>query len=117
MKSSKKFIFLFIFLLIFSLLLSCSSKLSPEEKQQKIRELQEQKAAAEDSDDVLDTDDSDNTEEPAEKESSIQELDPNGKHYAQFALNVHDWVFPEDSIDAVTRTIEIHEEYQIPVDI
>ncbi|MAG60888.1 hypothetical protein CL619_03825 [archaeon] len=57
---------------------------------------------------------------PPKPESSSETItipDANGRHFTQFTLNVHDWVFPERSIDSVTRTIEIHEEYQIPVDI
>jgi hypothetical protein len=38
-------------------------------------------------------------------------------NYVNFALNVHDWVFPEQSADAVLKTIEIHERYNVPVDI
>lgn len=40
-----------------------------------------------------------------------------GQNYVLFTLNVHDWVFPEMSVDAVNKTIDIHEKYEIPVDI
>lgn len=49
------------------------------------------------------------------KELNVPEI--NGKYFTQFTLNVHDWVFPEKSIAAVNRTIDIHEEYRVPVDI
>jgi hypothetical protein len=39
------------------------------------------------------------------------------QNYTMFSLNVHDWVFPEDSIETVHRVIDIHEKYQIPIDI
>lgn len=37
--------------------------------------------------------------------------------YTLFSLNVHDFVFPEQSIEAVNRVIDIHEQYDVPVDI
>ncbi len=40
-----------------------------------------------------------------------------GQNYVMFTLNVHDWVYPEKSVEAVNRTIDIHEKYEIPVDI
>ncbi|MFH1785585.1 MAG: hypothetical protein ABH842_04090 [Candidatus Micrarchaeota archaeon] len=39
------------------------------------------------------------------------------KKYVTFVLNVHDWVFPEKSADVIEKTIDTHEEYQVPVDI
>ncbi len=112
--SKKYLIFTIISLFLVSVLLACSSDLSLSEKQQKINDLLEEKAAAED---LEDSEESLDVDETQDTENTISELVPNGKHYTQFSLNVHDWVFPEDSIDAVTRTIQIHEEYQIPVDI
>jgi len=37
--------------------------------------------------------------------------------YVMFVLNVHDWVFPDKSADAILKTIELHEGYDIPIDI
>ena len=37
--------------------------------------------------------------------------------YVSFILNVHDWVDPEKSADAVTKIIDIHEKYNVPVSI
>jgi hypothetical protein len=36
--------------------------------------------------------------------------------YVQFVVNVHDWVFPEESAETLDRLIDLHEEYQIPVE-
>ena len=40
-----------------------------------------------------------------------------GQNYVMFTLNVHDWVFPEKSVEVINKTIDIHEQYEIPVDI
>ncbi|MFA4815385.1 MAG: hypothetical protein WC924_03275 [Candidatus Gracilibacteria bacterium] len=37
--------------------------------------------------------------------------------YTIFSLNVHDFVFAEESIEAVSHVIDIHEAYNVPVDI
>ncbi len=37
--------------------------------------------------------------------------------YTLFTLNVHDWVYPENSAEAINKVIDIHEQYQVPVDI
>ncbi len=37
--------------------------------------------------------------------------------YVAFVLNTHDWVFPEDSAASLNKVIDIHEQYQVPVDI
>lgn len=37
--------------------------------------------------------------------------------YVSFILNVHDWVFPAESIATLGRIIDLHEQYQQPVDI
>lgn len=37
--------------------------------------------------------------------------------YTLFILNVHDWLLGEDSIETVNKVIDIHEEYEIPVNI
>ncbi len=36
--------------------------------------------------------------------------------YVSFVLNVHDWVFPAESIATLGRIIDLHEQYQQPVD-
>lgn len=48
--------------------------------------------------------------------SSADEDLPNGT-YLTFVINVHDWVYPEQSIATVNRILDLHEQYQIPVDI
>lgn len=37
--------------------------------------------------------------------------------YTMFTLNVHDWVYPDNSAETVNRVIDIHEKYNVPVDI
>lgn len=34
-----------------------------------------------------------------------------------FSLNVHDWVFAEKSAETVGRVLDIHEQYQVPIEI
>lgn len=36
--------------------------------------------------------------------------------YVSFIQNVHDWVFPENSLETVERLIELHERYGVPVE-
>lgn len=40
-----------------------------------------------------------------------------GETYVQFSMNVHDWVFPEQSVATLHRVIDLHEAYEIPIDI
>ncbi|EKD47655.1 MAG: hypothetical protein ACD_65C00345G0001 [uncultured bacterium] len=37
--------------------------------------------------------------------------------YTAFIINTHDWVKAEESIETLNRIIDLHEEYQMPVDI
>lgn len=37
--------------------------------------------------------------------------------YVSFIQNVHDWVFPEFSLETINRIISLHEHYEIPVDL
>jgi len=37
--------------------------------------------------------------------------------YMTFVVNVHDWVYPEESMATINRVIDLHEQYHIPVDI
>ena len=37
--------------------------------------------------------------------------------YVSFILNVHDWANPAESIATISRVIDIHEKYGIPVDV
>ena len=46
-----------------------------------------------------------------------KEIPARSTNYIQFTLNVHDWVNPEHSIETAKKTIEIHEKYNIPIDI
>ncbi|TAL50196.1 hypothetical protein EPN81_03410 [Patescibacteria group bacterium] len=38
------------------------------------------------------------------------------KIYVSFIQNVHDWVFPENSLATINRLIDLHEQYQVPVE-
>lgn len=51
------------------------------------------------------------------EQNTQAEETPTEKDYLLFSLNVHDWVFPEKSAETVLRVIELHEKYNIPVDI
>ncbi|PJA45223.1 hypothetical protein CO174_04310 [Candidatus Uhrbacteria bacterium CG_4_9_14_3_um_filter_50_9] len=37
--------------------------------------------------------------------------------YVQFIQNVHDWVYPEESIATINRIIDLHETYKLPVEL
>lgn len=39
------------------------------------------------------------------------------KNYVQFTQNIHDWIFEEESIETLNKVIDIHEEYNVPVDV
>ncbi len=52
-----------------------------------------------------------------EREELREEQIEEPKLYVLFTLNVHDWVFDEKSAATVQRVVEIHEKYNIPVDI
>lgn len=39
------------------------------------------------------------------------------KVYISFIQNVHDWVFPENSLETLNRLIDLHERYEIPVEM
>lgn len=47
----------------------------------------------------------------------VEESDELADIYTMFTLNVHDWVFPENSAETVNRVIDIHEKYNVGVDI
>jgi hypothetical protein len=55
-------------------------------------------------------------EEVAE-EIVMQEEGKDYPIYVLYSLNVHDWVHPEESAEAVRKVILLHEEYQIPVEV
>ena len=40
-----------------------------------------------------------------------------GVKYTMFILNVHDWLNGNDSIETVNKVIDIHEKYEVPVNI
>jgi len=53
-------------------------------------------------------------------ETSIPEAVPESLQntvYTDFVINTHDWVLPEQSAATLNRIIDLHEKYQIPVDI
>ena len=53
----------------------------------------------------------------AEEEEEIIIEDDEPQTYTIFSMNVHDWVFVENSIETLHKVIDIHEKYQVPVDI
>jgi hypothetical protein len=57
------------------------------------------------------------TEEPTEADNVIHEVIEEGQIYVSFIQNIHDWVFPEESAETIRRVVELHEEYQVPVDL
>ncbi len=57
------------------------------------------------------------SETSSEQDINTQQSEPATTNYVNFALNTHDWVFPEKSADAVLRTIAIHEKYNVPLDV
>lgn len=44
-------------------------------------------------------------------------LSPSAPAYTLFIINTHDWVLPDYSIETLNRVIDIHEEYEVPVNI
>lgn len=44
-------------------------------------------------------------------------LSPSAPTYTLFIINTHDWVLPNYSIETLNRIIDIHEVYEIPVNI
>ena len=53
-------------------------------------------------------------------ETSLPEAVPKSLQntvYTDFVINTHDWVLPEQSAVTLNRIIDLHEKYQIPVDI
>lgn len=57
------------------------------------------------------------TEEAVPTATPEPALDLKDTKYTMFILNVHDWLLGEDSIETVNKVIDIHEEYEIPVNI
>ncbi len=52
--------------------------------------------------------------EPVETETTTRSTEP--QIYVQFVTNVHDWLFPEKSIETLNRLMDLHEQYEIPVE-
>lgn len=53
-------------------------------------------------------------EEPVVEETLEDEV---GQIYVQFVQNVHDFVYPEKSIETLNRVIDLHEMYKLPVEL
>ena len=49
-----------------------------------------------------------------EEESEVSVFD---RVNVLFSLNVHDWAYPEESAEVVRRVIELHEEYEVPIEV
>lgn len=54
-------------------------------------------------------------ETPTFEEPSTSDLQDT--KYTLFILNVHDWLLGDSSIETVNKVIDIHEEYEVPVNI
>ncbi|HBK35263.1 hypothetical protein A2239_02390 [Candidatus Uhrbacteria bacterium RIFOXYA2_FULL_40_9] len=52
-----------------------------------------------------------------EKTSVIDEVTSFQGTYVLYALNVHDWAHPEESATTVRHVIELHEQFQIPLEV
>ena len=63
------------------------------------------------------TEEPSNIEEPTVPPSTSSTLDLKDTKYTMFILNVHDWLLGDDSIETVNKVIDIHEKYEIPVNI
>jgi hypothetical protein len=48
---------------------------------------------------------------------SVEPVTEDDAIYTMFSMNVHDWVFPKESIETINHVIDIHEKYDVPVDI
>ena len=93
-------IMLFV-LFVFAFLVSCSetdTSPSPREPQDNKEHNKEQTQA--------------DTQVPSDTDETSAEKD-----YILFTLNYNDWTFPDKSIAALEKVIEIHEKYNVPVDI
>ena len=44
-------------------------------------------------------------------------LSPDSRIHVLFTINTHDWVYLDRSIETLDRVIDIHEQYDVPVDI
>ena len=68
---------------------------------------------------------SEKTNIPSSKGESVQDTDNKeeivdssaAKDYILFTLNYNDWTFPDKSIAALEKVVEIHEKYNVPIDI
>jgi len=110
--------YLILFTLFSLLLTSCSSFNGL--LNQDIKDLES--VAEEHETEIQTEDNSDELKNDAEDNSSlliddIKLVDLEDGTYINFTMNVHDFVFPEDSAEALNRIIDIHEEYDVPIDI
>ncbi len=55
-----------------------------------------------------------NSEEQTTQETKEYTFD---KTYFLFTINTQDWVYPQESVDTMKRIMDIHEKYQVPLDI
>jgi len=60
----------------------------------------------------------DRKEETAHENEIIDPtLSSQEKIYVLFSLSTHDWVFPEESIAVLNKMIDIHEKYNVPIEL
>lgn len=102
-------------LLIFSLFFSCFLATSLFLFSSPLQEASFEEGSSEGTRDSLSSADSYNEIPLSEQESFSPSLDPG--YYTLFSLNVNDWAHPAESIATVTRVLDIHEQYGVPVDI
>jgi hypothetical protein len=99
----------FLSLCIFSLILfsACSSEEAPV--------IEETSESSEE--EIMEETTTDEPEETEEEEEVALDLPTEDKIYTIFSMNTHDWVFPERSIETLNKVIDIHEEYDVGVNI
>lgn len=64
---------------------------------------------------VFNSSDTDTVPTPTSDIAPIESLEKTV--YTAFIINTHDWTDPEQSIAVLNKIIDLHEEYQLPVDI
>jgi len=54
-----------------------------------------------------------------QEELTSETLEPDSTKglYVSFIINVHDWVFPQESLETINRLIDLHEHYHLPVEL
>ncbi|MEK6921531.1 MAG: hypothetical protein AABX82_06615, partial [Nanoarchaeota archaeon] len=61
--------------------------------------------------------DSQEVQNPDDTKKEVNEPITSNMLYVLFSLNVHDWVYPEESIATLHKIIDIHEKYDVPIEL